>query len=102
MITPNIPTPSTNEQIEQTLMIELVNSESGITGSAAFRSLNRKARNVTAETASSDSTRIDDQPYCVAHVNASSSGTTVPMSVAKPSQSSCRVVPRGFMCGNSK
>jgi len=47
-------------------------------------------------------TPLDVQPYSVAHVSASSSGTKVPMSVAKPAQSSCRVVPRGFMCGNSR
>ena len=31
---------------------------------------------MTADSASSDSTRVDVQPYCVAHVSASSSGTT--------------------------
>ena len=57
---------------------------------------------MTADSASSESTLVDVQPYCVAHVSASSSGTTVPMSVANPVQSSRRVAPRGFMCGNSK
>src|SRR3954468_3967778 len=102
MITPNIPIPSTKAQIEQMAMIGFLNSTSGITGSAAFDSTARNEASIAADKASSDSTRVDDQPYCVAQVSASSSGTTVPISVANPAQSSRRVEPRGFMCGNSK
>jgi hypothetical protein len=38
MITPNIPMPSTNTQTEQRLITGLRNSDSGISGSAAFDS----------------------------------------------------------------
>src|SRR3954462_10272290 len=102
MITPNIPIPSTNAQIEQTTMIGLVNSTSGITGSPALVSLTRNPASIPADNASSNVTRGDVQPYSVAQVSASSSGTTVAISVANPIQSSCRVDPLGFRFGNSK
>jgi hypothetical protein len=102
MITPNMPIPSTKAQIEQMLMMGSRKSTSGITGSAARDSVNRNAPSITTDSARSDSTRVDVQPYSVAHVSARSSGTKVAISVAKPSQSSLRVDPRGFMCGNSK
>ena len=51
-------------------------STSGIIGSAARDSRSRNAPSITADSASSDSTRVEVQPYCVAHVSASSSGTT--------------------------
>src|SRR5476651_2632540 len=102
MITPNMPIPSTNAQTEQIAMIGFLNSTSGMTGSEARDSTKRNVTSITADSTSSDSTRVDVQPYCVAQVSANSSGTTVPISDAKPVQSSFRVAPRGFMCGNSK
>src|SRR5471030_2027756 len=102
MITPNMPMPRTNAHTEQMAMIGFLKSMSGITGSGAFDYVTRNATSISTDNTSSDSTRVDVQPYCVAHVSASSSGTTVPMSVANPVQSSFRVAPRGFMCGNSK
>ncbi len=102
MITPNMPIPSTNAQTEQMAMIGSLKRSSGITGSGALDSAYRNSTSITAASASSDSTRTDVQPYCVAQVSASSSGTTVPINVVKPAQSSRRVAPRGFMWGNSK
>src|SRR5262245_13611159 len=101
MITPNMPTPSTNAHSEQTAMIGFLKSTSGTTGSAARDSMARNTTSMIADTASSDSTRTDVQPYSVAQVSASRSGTNVAMSVAKPAQSSCLVARRGFMFGNS-
>src|SRR4051812_287632 len=102
MITPNMPMPRTNAHTEQMAMIGFLNRMSGITGSDAFDSAYKNAASIANDNASKDSTRMDVQPYCVAQVSASSSGTTQPMSVVNPAQSSCRVAPRGFMCGNSK
>src|SRR5258708_2528728 len=102
MITPNIPLPSTKAQTEQMAMIGVLNSISGMTGSGAVDSTYRNVASMTADSASNDSTRVDVQPYCVAQVKASRSGTTERIGVAKPAQSSRRVAPRGFMCGNSK
>src|ERR1700681_2960866 len=102
MVTPNIPTPINQADTVQIEMSGLVYITSGITRSETFDSPYRNSASISADSASSDSTRTDDQPYCVAQVSASSSGTTVPTSVANPAQSSRREAPRGFRCGNLK
>src|SRR5437899_9567535 len=81
MIVPNMPTPSTNAATEQTAITGCVKKVSGMIGSAAFDSAYSSAPSITAETTNSDTTRVAPQPYCVAHVSASSSGTIQPMSV---------------------
>src|SRR6476646_666213 len=100
MIVPNMPMPSTNAAAEQTPMTGSLNSTSGMIGSAAFDSLYGSAKSITTDRAISESTRGEVQPYLVAQVSASSSATTETINGAKPAQSSCRLVPRGFMCGN--
>ena len=102
MMVPNIPMPRTKAAAEQTPMTGSRNRTSGMIGSAAFDSEYSSSPSITTDVTSSDTTRVEPQPYDVAQVSASSSGTTVPISVAKPAQSSCRLEPRGFMCGNSK
>src|SRR3954447_23396653 len=102
MIVPNMPTPSVNAATAQTAITGSPYNSSGITGSDARDSTNRGTASMTADRASSDSTRIDDQPYWVAQVNASRNGTTVPTSDANPAQSRDRPEPRGFICGNPK
>ena len=62
MITPNIPMPRMKTAIEQVLIVELRNSVSGISGSAAFVSEYRNTASITAENANSDSTRVAPQP----------------------------------------
>ena len=89
--------PSTNEQSEHTAMIEFRNSDSGMIASAARASFAMKATSMNTEQTSSGHTRSDPQPCCGTHVSASSSGTTVAISNAKPAQSIWWFDGRGFM-----
>src|SRR5271155_4853492 len=87
MITPNIPRPSMKTATLDTAIIGSLKSHNGIKGSIALDSAHRKAANMTAAIASSQSTRGAAQPYSVTQVRASSSGIRQAMSVATPSQS---------------
>src|SRR5688572_8083929 len=100
MMTPNMPTPSTNEHSEQTAMMRLLNNVSGMIGSSTRASLAMKAASITADNISSGMTRTDDHPCSGAHVRASSSGTTVAVSSANPLQSIAFDDPLFFMFGN--
>src|SRR5581483_6873483 len=102
MITPNMPMPSTKTAAEQIAITGFLKSASGNIGCGDRSSTYRNATSITAATASSASTRVEVQPYSVAQVSASSSGTTQAINVAKPAQSICRAAARGFMCGNSR
>src|SRR5436190_7056323 len=97
-----MPMPSQNEQSEHTAMIGSRNSDSGMMASAAPASLAMKATSMIAEPTSGGHTHSDPQPCCGTHVNASSSGTTMAISSAKPAQSMRLSDGRGFMYGNSK
>ena len=102
MIVPNMPMPSTNAATEQTAITGCVKNVSGMIGSAARDSAYTSKPSIAVDATSSDTTRGAPQPYSVAHVSASSSGTIQPMSVAKPAQSSWWCTRRACMFGNSK
>src|SRR4029453_19332126 len=102
MMTPNMPAPSTKTQMEQILMTGWRKSPSGIMGWGGGDSAYRNATSIRAASASDTSTRAELQPCSVTHVSASSSGTTQPINVANPGQSSRLAAARGFMFGNSK
>src|SRR5437762_6475338 len=86
MIVPNMPMPSTNAATEQTAITGCVKNVSGMIGSAARDSAYTSRPSIAVDATSSDTTRGAPQPYSVAHVSASSSGTIQPMSVAKRSE----------------
>src|SRR5262252_6671479 len=102
MMTPNMPTPRMNTQMEQMLITGCLKSTSGSIGSGDRDSTYRKTPSMTVANASSDSTCVEVQPYSVAQVSASSNGTTQAMSVAKPAQSIRLAAACGLMFGNSR
>src|SRR6516225_7297471 len=98
-MTPNIPIPSVNTQMEQIAMTGSLNNESGISGSTALVSAKRNATSVTADNNKSDSTRVEDHPYSVTQVSASSNETMQIVRLTTPAQSSTRLMPSGCSAG---
>src|SRR5207237_8983313 len=91
-----------NAGTEQTAITCCLKKASSMIDSAALDPSNTSKPSIAVEATSSDTTRGALQPYSVAHVSASSSGTIQPMSVAKPAQSSWWCTRRACMFGNSK